>query len=324
MNVLLALALPGDTASVRRLLEHQNDHCSIEETHDGLTALVSLIRCNYDLVVLEAELPILSGLELLRYLRRVGRARPILLAGHTPTFAQARQGILGRVTDFLTLPLEHEADYQLSFAPDNMPEHVDGIRTIEMASQLFSSVAERLLEDGEPEEVRVEKLRLLYRTYVEFAFLHYPWLSNFQDRDSFFKAPSASALPFYQNRLHELTDLIGRVCPRTDAPLLQKVLNYLPANIDQPLRQKDVAAHFFISPSTLSLLFTEHSALVYNNYMFELKLLRAAYLLRFSNKKIQDIAALLGYQDSGYFSAQFKKAFHATPSEYRNAKTKEE
>ncbi len=320
MMALLALSTQPDTAALGRMILEQNEDCELETAADGFSALIALIQTSYDLVILDTALPVIPGLNLLRYLRMVGRERPVILAGYQPTFAQARQGILGKAEDFLPLPISAADSYDLTLPQDIPPDRVDGNRTLEMALHIFDVVAERLRESGESKAGQCAKLGVLYHTYLTYAFNYFPWLRNYLKLESwcFDTAPRQSEI--YRVRLGELTDTIRRLYPKTDNPLLQEVLQYLLTHIDQPLRQKDVAAQFFISPSSLSLLFTEHSDLVYNNYIFSLKLARAAYLLRYTDRKIQDISALLGYQDSGYFSRQFKKAFLLTPSAYRSTK----
>ena len=318
MRTLLALSREPDTAALGRMVLGQNEGCELETAADGFSALIALIRTSYDLVILDTALPVLPGLELLRYLRMVGRERPVVLAGYRPTFAQARQGILGKAEDFLTLPVSDTDRYDLTFNKNTVPDRVDGNRTLEMAPRIFDTVAERLKESGEAEAGQCAKLGLLYHTYITYAFSYFPWLKNYLKPEAWYFQTVPRKLETYRVRLGELVDTIRRLYPNTDDPLLREVLQYLLTHIDRPLRQKDVAAQFFISPSSLSLLFTEHSDLVYNNYIFELKLLRAVYLLRFTDMRVQDISALLGYRDSGYFSKKFKRAFHVTPSEYRS------
>ncbi len=318
MRALLALSTESDAAALSRLVMMQNKDCEIETEADGFSALIALIRKSYDLVILETALPMIPGPELLRYLRMVGRERPVVLAGHHPTFEQARLGILGQVSDFITLPLSDSDRYDLSPDPDAAPDRVDGNRTLEMALEIFDAVTERLKDSGETVSGRHPKIQLLYNTYIEYAFSYFPWLQKFLQMDGLYSDSAPEMPETYRKQLCDLLGTIRRLYPQTGDPLLRDVLSYILTHIDQPLRQKDVAAAFFISPSSLSLLFTENLNLVYNNYIFELKLLRAAYLLQFSDRKVQDISTLLGYQDSGYFSRQFKKAFHVTPSEYRS------
>jgi two-component system response regulator YesN len=48
------------------------------------------------------------------------------------------------------------------------------------------------------------------------------------------------------------------------------------------------------------------------------KMARAEYLFKASNRKIYEIGDELGYKDINYFSKLFKKYYGKTPSEYKN------
>lgn len=55
-------------------------------------------------------------------------------------------------------------------------------------------------------------------------------------------------------------------------------------------------------------------------YLGKVRLDRAKLLLTESPLTISEIAYQVGFEDQGYFSRSFKKAFHTTPSEYRHLK----
>lgn len=158
MQILFALRTEADTSALRQLLLQQNMDCEIESTADGLSALIALIQKSYDLVILETSLEMIPGLELLRYLRMVGRKRPVMLAGYHPTFEQARQGILHHVSEFLTLPLSDTGCYDLRLKTEDLPEHVDGYRTLQMAIPIIEAVAQRLEASDQHTSAWHEKL----------------------------------------------------------------------------------------------------------------------------------------------------------------------
>ena len=64
-------------------------------------------------------------------------------------------------------------------------------------------------------------------------------------------------------------------------------------------------------------MFTAQTGGRFVDYVTGVKLMRAAWLLRNTDMKIGEIAGRMDYKDIAYFSKQFKKVFHLTPSEYR-------
>ena len=53
-------------------------------------------------------------------------------------------------------------------------------------------------------------------------------------------------------------------------------------------------------------------------YLIQLRINRAAGLLRRGDESVTDIAFRVGFRDSNYFTRQFRKVFGASPRDYRN------
>ncbi|MBQ6554307.1 MAG: helix-turn-helix transcriptional regulator, partial [Firmicutes bacterium] len=86
---------------------------------------------------------------------------------------------------------------------------------------------------------------------------------------------------------------------------------------ESDLKQKSIAASLYMNSSYLSTVFTAHTQQRFVDYLTNVKLRRAAWLLRNTNLKVTDIAERLDYKDMGYFSRLFKKKYGITPSDYR-------
>jgi len=80
---------------------------------------------------------------------------------------------------------------------------------------------------------------------------------------------------------------------------------------------KSVAERVYLHPVYLSKLFKSETGESLGDYIIRVKMERARYLLRHTNRKIYEITAELGYQNPQYFSKMFKKHFGVTPLEYR-------
>lgn len=64
-------------------------------------------------------------------------------------------------------------------------------------------------------------------------------------------------------------------------------------------------------------LFNESYGTTINNYVNVLRITKAKQMLRFSDKRIDEIGQAVGMDDSNYFSRAFKKVEGISPSEYR-------
>ena len=69
--------------------------------------------------------------------------------------------------------------------------------------------------------------------------------------------------------------------------------------------------------SYLSTVFSTQTQIRFVDYLTNIKLKRAGWLLLNTSMKVVEIAERLDYKDVGYFSKMFKKKYGVTPSEYR-------
>jgi two-component system response regulator YesN len=79
-----------------------------------------------------------------------------------------------------------------------------------------------------------------------------------------------------------------------------------------------ICDHLNISVSYLSTLFKKHLDTSFNKELVRIRMEKAKDLLRFSTKKIYEIAQEVGYNDVYYFSHSFKKYSSKTPKDFRN------
>jgi AraC family transcriptional regulator of arabinose operon len=85
----------------------------------------------------------------------------------------------------------------------------------------------------------------------------------------------------------------------------------------EPLSLDRVAQACGLSVSRLAHLFREQIGLPPQQYLEELRLQRAAQLLRSTGLRIGEVAAETGYAGAFYFSSRFRKKFGQSPCQYR-------
>lgn len=78
-----------------------------------------------------------------------------------------------------------------------------------------------------------------------------------------------------------------------------------------------LASHFMISTITLTRLAKLHFGRPLHKHVIELRMHNGLKLILTTNKTIQEIAVMVGYEDPKYFSRAFKKRFGITPNGLR-------
>jgi AraC-like DNA-binding protein len=104
------------------------------------------------------------------------------------------------------------------------------------------------------------------------------------------------------------------------AAALQRAAAHLAFRFGRPLRLGDVAAKVaFTSPGHLSRLFRQHYGLGFQAHLQELRLEKAAELLRTTKLPVARIAKRVGYRDVSRFGQHFKRRFVNSPTAWRYA-----
>lgn len=105
--------------------------------------------------------------------------------------------------------------------------------------------------------------------------------------------------------------------PKIDNLYVLKSAEYVQKHIYERVTARELAEKAGISPEYLSTLFSEHLKCSIPQYIMRQKILEAKKLLRFTEKPLSEIAALLCFSSQSYFQAQFKKIRGITPAAYR-------
>lgn len=132
------------------------------------------------------------------------------------------------------------------------------------------------------------------------------------------KAQTVSeAQTYVLGRLSEAVSVISQSRKTAENPVIKKVCNYINLHLSSDFSLEDAAKDAGISSFYLSKLFKDEMNDTFVNYVTEMKMEKAAHLLKETDMSIKEITAATGYNDQNYFSKIFKNKFELTPSEYR-------
>lgn len=83
---------------------------------------------------------------------------------------------------------------------------------------------------------------------------------------------------------------------------------------------KDLADHFFYTPSHLSVIIKENFGTNYSELLQKIKLEKSKELLKKTDLSISDVGNMIGYDNESYYINLFKKRYGITPFQYRKKK----
>ncbi len=98
---------------------------------------------------------------------------------------------------------------------------------------------------------------------------------------------------------------------------VKSVLHYIEENYDKPITSRELSHALSYNHSYLCRLFKGSFGRNFNNYLTIYRLCKAKILLETTNDAISQIAISTGFNNTSYFSQQFRRFLGQSPSEYR-------
>ncbi len=98
---------------------------------------------------------------------------------------------------------------------------------------------------------------------------------------------------------------------------ISNVVEYIEKNFDRTISLKDIASSLCITTSGLIYRFKKYTGLTPLEYIINLRISKAKFLLIQTEFSINEIAEQCGYENMYYFSNAFKKVTGVAPSAFR-------
>lgn len=104
--------------------------------------------------------------------------------------------------------------------------------------------------------------------------------------------------------------------------LIHKIIYYINLNYKENITLNSIAKYFGYTPQNIALLFKKNVGKTVYNYLTEIRLENAMYLLVNSKKNVIEIALECGFPNEMAFINKFKLKYKTTPNIYRKQNRK--
>ncbi len=98
---------------------------------------------------------------------------------------------------------------------------------------------------------------------------------------------------------------------------IRQIKSFLDENYRQRITLESAAELFFINKHYLARLFKEQYGVTFTAYLQQVRITHAKRMLRFTDKKIEEIGLECGVGELAYFGRVFKRIEGVSPGEYR-------
>lgn len=101
--------------------------------------------------------------------------------------------------------------------------------------------------------------------------------------------------------------------------IVKDVQEFIEANLSKDVTLAAIAGHVYLHPVYMAKVYKSQTGESISEYLYRLRMDRAAHSLKTSHSKVYEIASELGYRSAPYFIKVFKDHYGMTPQEYRDA-----
>lgn len=114
-------------------------------------------------------------------------------------------------------------------------------------------------------------------------------------------------------------DKSGYMARNSKLESFNNVIEYIERNYAEPLTTSKAAELVHLSEYYFCHLFKKHIGSSFTSYLNEIRVQKAAELLKNTKKSVTEIAAETGFNDVNYFCRVFKRFMGAPPKSFKNA-----
>ncbi|MES2307299.1 MAG: AraC family transcriptional regulator [Verrucomicrobiota bacterium] len=127
-------------------------------------------------------------------------------------------------------------------------------------------------------------------------------------------------LNFFENFVEGIHRQISLKRASFASPQLKEAQNYIAQNYTERIRLSALAQKSGYTDPYFCSEFKKTFGMTVTQYILQLRMDQACYLLRDQNRRVGEIASLVGYPDLYTFSKMFKRTMGICPREFRNKK----
>ncbi|WP_114395551.1 response regulator transcription factor [Oleisolibacter albus] len=320
------------------LTEHVDGIRILGEARTGLEAVQLIDQHEIDIMLVDINIPLMSGLEVVRHLRRKRADTKVIITTAYDFFEMTHTAIQLKVDEYLLKPIRTPA------LVATIQSCILQLGTARHCRVLAERLAELLGQNAYQDSIA------LVRRHVEWIYAQQGTQQG-EDPRSLLLGFSSAVVGLVREKGLTIPDGLSRQImglqslPADDqsakvvldvflglvdllfdrdgerfggsSTTVKKVLDYIERNMMRRVTLEDAAEYADISPSYLSRMFKKALNINFVTYLTGRRIEIAKEMLRETDRSITAIAAELSYNDVNYFCKSFKKEVGVSPAEYR-------
>ena len=175
--------------------------------------------------------------------------------------------------------------------------------------------------EGDENDIRLKVIEFILwaeRIAYEETRINYVFKSRSGYMNSLFNSDLRNGLKeWFTDKIKQAAANVAYKKNDRSSSTIQKAIVYINQNYTSDISLDEVSREVDVTPYYFSRLFKEELGVNFVEYVTNLRVERAKYLLKTEGKSIKEVCADVGYSDPNYFSRMFKKHEGLSPTEYK-------
>lgn len=146
-------------------------------------------------------------------------------------------------------------------------------------------------------------------------------ISDFYIQKSDSCSDMAQIIKYRDHAVEELTAQVQKKMSRKTSSYVERCKDYVEKHYREKIYLADMAENLSLSETYLSRLFKKETGERLQDYIVDVRLERAANLLKYSDETISNIAEYVNFPSQSYMGRIFKEKYHLSPKKYREEYT---
>lgn len=340
-------------------LDQLENYSVVAEAANGQSGLELFQSLKPDIIITDIQMPIMNGLDLIEAIRKEKEDQIVIILSCYESFSYAQQAIRLGVHDYLVKDMINAKDLEICLdrACANLPNlseitspklhdisHIHGIHPHHAAlieEDLKALSASFFTWDSQNTISAIQKL---YKAHVsgmaQFCFLQkvnsivISWIVNECVQHNFPTEQVLTGTPSPLSVLQSVQEpsiaceLLCRwagnlmnlkTTQSTISDRIRQVILYLNENYHKDLSLQNIADHFHIHKVYLSRSFKEETGNTLTSYLNYLRIEKAKLLLCMRTYRTNEIAYMVGFNNTQNFYNTFRKLVGCSPSDYMDS-----
>ena len=281
-------------------------------------------------VITDISMPKLSGLDMIKNILYQDPTVIFVVLSSYDEFSYARQAIKMGVKDYI-LKIEMTPKY-LREKLCKIKKDIEKLHTALLST--YSLNLQKLILEGQQDMARIQELFDPFYNQLSIlqGELKKITLQIFQNqytalnKKNDFKPLEVNSISnlslFIKNHILLLESLETFTYSQNYSMVVTRAITYMTQNYINPnLRVEDIAYEVGMSPSRLSVLFKKETNKTIIDMLTDIRINNAKNLLKDNQYRVYEVAEMVGYKSTQYFSTIFYKQTKILPTDFRKGYT---